>query len=292
LEWSGHLNKLIHRSQGKVDALEGWQPQSSSREKSMPELINYDTSEKTEALKQLRLVFADGSWPYDGNTPENYPLGGPHSALVYLTRELAALGHDVHVYNNCDSSGLFHGVHYHKFKEIVNANNFLYADAFIALRNPTFFSSWLNAEVRILWAQDTFDQPHLQILESQEDIRQNIDYIFCVSRWQAWTFLNHLHWPTEKMFVTRNAVWPEYFQKEFSEPQGQRLVYTSTRLRGLELLLRLFPKISQSVPNAELHVFSSMQLYRQSKEEDEKEYGHIYRLAEQPGVVPTLHWSI
>ncbi|MFQ5771784.1 MAG: glycosyltransferase family 4 protein, partial [bacterium] len=241
-------------------------------------------------MQSLQLIFADGSSIYNGNSPETYPLGGSQSALVYLTRALAKLGHDVHVYNNCSSPGVYHGVHYHQIKEITEVNRFLYSDAFISLRNPRVFHRWVNSGACILWSQDAFDQNYLQEIKTNEDIRHNIDAIFCVSKWQAWTFMTHLHWPADKIFITRNAIWSEYYPKEFSEPPGRRLVYTSTPFRGLELLLQLFPRIYKAVPDAELHVFSSMQVYQQDKAEEQKKFGHIYELANQPGV--TMHGSV
>ncbi len=290
LEWSERINKLIQRSQKKLNKLAGWHPENSSREENAPELVSHDKNKIRETWEPLRLIFADNSLAYDGNTPDYFPLSAPHSALVYLTRELAALGHDVHVYNNCGSSGLFQGVHYHKFIELIAVNNIEYAEAFISLQNPTYFSSWLNAGVRILWTQDTFDQPHLHTLKFQEDVRQNIDCIFCVSKWQAWTYLNHFHWSTEKVFISHNGVWPEYFPKKFAEPEGRRLVYTNTPLKGLELLLRLFPEIRRLVPDAELHVFSNMPDYQQSKEHAQIEYIRLHKHAEQTGVI--LHSPI
>ncbi|MFQ5771477.1 MAG: glycosyltransferase family 4 protein, partial [bacterium] len=261
VEWSEQINKLLQQNKRKLADIAGWPLPSHQKEIKKIACTDHKNVQKESAVKPLRLVFADNSWAYEDTTPEQAPLGGAHSSLIYLTRALAALGHDVHVYNHCNSPGEFHGVYYHKFQELDKENKFFPADAFIALRNPTFFSNWLNAAVRILWTGDAIDQPNLQILRTQSDIRQNIDYIICKSQWQAWTFMNYLNWPTEKLKVTRNAVWPEYFPKEFPEPQGRRLVYTSTPFRGLELLLRLFPKIYQALPDTRLHVFSSMEVY-------------------------------
>ncbi len=240
--------------------------------------------------RKLRLVFADNSFEYDGNTPENKPLGGSHSALVYLTRELAALGHEVHVFNNCPQPAVINEVHFHRFAEIQRSNKYVYADAFIALRDPEIFSFWINAGARVLWAQDAFDQPLLSKLKANLQVRRNIDSIFCVSRWQAWTFLNHFDWPGGALYVTRNAICPDFFQSNVSAESSPRLVYTSTPFRGLELLLQFFPAIRASVPECELHVYSSMAVYQTHEIEDQKLHRDIYGLAEQPGVI--LHPSV
>ncbi len=290
LEWSEQINILSNKVQKKVNKLAGWQPSGIWRKNGKTKVTDSITYNKEKTIKPLRLVFADDSWPFDDSTPENSPLGGCHSALVYLTRELTALGHEVLVYNNCNAPGIYHGVHYHQFNEINHDNRYVHADAFISLRNPSFFSSWINGQVRILWVGDAFDQPHLQPLKTQDEVRKNIDSIFCVSRWQAWSFLHFFHWSPEKIYVTRNGVYPQYFPREFQEPQGNRLVYTSTPFRGLKLLLELFPEIYKTVPDAELHVFSSMQVYHQSNTEDLIEHSHIYKLSDQPGVV--MHGSV
>ena len=227
---------------------------------------------------------------FDAETPAKQPLGGSHSALIYLTGALASLGHEVHVFNNCPAPGMFRHVHYHRIEEIEDANKHLYSDAIISLRFPGIFRAWANSGTRILWAHDGFNQPILNDLKTNNRIRQNIDCIFCLSRWHAWTFLNYFNWPGNKIFITSNGIHSRYFSQSLPDPDGNRLVYTSTPFRGLELLLRLFPEIRKVVVDAELHIFSSMQVYQLSKNQDQEQFGHIYELAEQPGV--TMHGSV
>lgn len=62
------------------------------------------------------------------------------------------------------------------------------------------------------------------------------------------------------------------------------LAYTSTPFRGLDVLLEVFPRIRAACPDAELDVFSSMQVYGMSAQDDAERFGPLYRLAEQPGV--------
>ena len=46
------------------------------------------------------------------------------------------------------------------------------------------------------------------------------------------------------------------------------LVYTSTPFRGLDILVRCFPKIRERIPNAKLRVFSSMKIYQMEDSDD------------------------
>ncbi len=50
------------------------------------------------------------------------------------------------------------------------------------------------------------------------------------------------------------------------------------------MLLDLFPRIRAACPEAELDVFSSMQVYGMAAADDEARFGGLYRKAEQPGV--------
>jgi glycosyltransferase involved in cell wall biosynthesis len=68
----------------------------------------------------------------------------------------------------------------------------------------------------------------------------------------------------------------------------RRAIYSSTPFRGLNLLLHAWPLIRQTVRGAELHVFSSMKVYR---DEENPKYQELYRQATTtPGV--TYHGSV
>ena len=59
------------------------------------------------------LILARMSTGFTGDTADKKPLGGSESALLYLSRELAKLGHKVVIYNNCGKeSGMFNNVDY------------------------------------------------------------------------------------------------------------------------------------------------------------------------------------
>jgi 2-polyprenyl-3-methyl-5-hydroxy-6-metoxy-1,4-benzoquinol methylase len=63
------------------------------------------------------------------------------------------------------------------------------------------------------------------------------------------------------------------------------LIYASTPFRGLDILLEVFPTIKKFVPDAELHVFSSMKVYGENEAES-PEFEALYKKAhEMEGVI-------
>ena len=231
----------------------------------------------------MRVVFLDNNLQYDGSTPDKQPLGGSETALVNMAREFAKRGHDVRVYNRCLAPGVFDGVQYKRFDSYVETA-YLEADVTIALRNAALLNGFTNSLVTVLWMQDAFNQ---QILQPLRDSRLQvlIDQIFFVSQWQAWSFLRCYEWPRAQTWVSRNGVNLAHFpERALAAPRGKRVCYTSTPFRGLGLLLQLWPRILKAVPDAELHVHSNMGVYQVPADQDQKDFGEIYKALRQPGV--------
>jgi glycosyltransferase involved in cell wall biosynthesis len=200
-----------------------------------------------------------------------------------MANELAKLGHEVHVYNNCPSPGMSGGVFYHFFAEYGNTS-FMQSDAVVSLRNPKMFKGFTNALVRILWVHDAFNQQVVQPLEDPE-CRNSIDGFFFNSRWQAWSFVRCFGLPSDRVYVSRNGIVLDYFPD--SRPlgeRGKRMFYSSTPFRGLDLLVEYFPRIRRLVKDAELHVYSSMKVYQAKSEDEERQFGNLYRALDQPGI--------
>ena len=80
----------------------------------------------------------------------------------------------------------------------------------------------------------------------------------------------------------RNAVSPAFAQFPEVEPwfmsgKAPVLFYTSTPFRGLDVLLDCFPPIRQIVPDVQLRIYSSMQVYQVPAEADR--YRDLYETA-------------
>ena len=101
----------------------------------------------------MRITFlARMAMPFNGHTIHAKGLGGSESALLYLSRDLAALGHDITIINNCgEQEGKYDGVNYKKFtnlKDTVNYTKKNDLDIFVSFRDPEALLSPFKAKKR------------------------------------------------------------------------------------------------------------------------------------------------
>jgi glycosyltransferase involved in cell wall biosynthesis len=225
---------------------------------------------------------------FDGSTPFKQPLGGSESSIVYMARELVRAGHEVTVYAKSppDFGGgqpLYR--HYHRFFDDFRGMPW---DVLISFRSFDPFLLGRVAPRMIFWCGDAYDQPKLKHFEHRS-LQENIDLVFCVSDWHRKTFIETFQLPPDKVVATRNGFCPELLP-EPAPRDWARCAYSSTPFRGLDILLKMFPKMRKRVPSIALDVFSSMKVYGWTGDADHKEFGTLYRAAAQPGV--TLHGSV
>jgi glycosyltransferase involved in cell wall biosynthesis/Flp pilus assembly protein TadD len=243
---------------------------------------------KDPSPDRLTLFFSQqASMPFDGRTPYERPLGGTESALVYLARALAHLGHRVVVFNCCKEPGVYDGVEYAQWDTMLGRCLTDRPDVMTSVRFWDLIGRTRLAPVQIFWTGDAADQPYIEGL-SDRAARSEIDFFMLQSDWQAETFQALLGIPAWQVLRTNlgaagSTVEPP-IRPEGTAPRARRLAYASTPFRGLDVLLDVFPRIRAACPDAELDVFSSMKVYGISEAEDQKRFGEIYAKARQPGV--------
>ena len=72
-------------------------------------------------MKQLKIAFLDTiGLKYTGDTLQRRGLGGSESAVIYLAKELAQLGFDTYVFNNCEKEGVYNNVTYYDYHHAKN----------------------------------------------------------------------------------------------------------------------------------------------------------------------------
>jgi glycosyltransferase involved in cell wall biosynthesis len=243
----------------------------------------------------MKIAFVDPfGLPYDGQTLETKGLGGAESSVIYMSRELAKQGHDVVVYNNCDTKecmpGVYEGVTYNPIRLVESGKNF---DIVIVLRTVLPFinsmdkhtqselcrntdllnySSIMNtAKVRILWKHDTYVQGDelIKVLDS-------IDYVFTLSPWHTKHTIEKLFVQPERIIETRNGYQP--YNGSIYAKDPDQFVFNAAAYKGLKVLLQeIWPRVLKHIPTAKLIVIGGYYeglddpLYNELKSKYEKE---------------------
>ena len=250
------------------------------------------------------LILARMSTGFSGNTVYEKPMGGSESALFYLSRELARLGHKVVIYNNCgDKAGTYEGVDYRPFTtlaDLVRHSRENEYDIFVSFRDLPAFLFPIKAEKRVWWGHDDFS--NVWNLSGYKKylgaaflrfagflINRTCDMLFVVSGWLGDICVEKVHVKRKKIYATKNGIHLPYFEPSPvshlpSARNWSRLVYISVPARGLDVLLDMFPAIKKEVPEAELHVYCGFNL-GVLKDEDRIKAERIFEKTKQPGVV-------
>jgi glycosyltransferase involved in cell wall biosynthesis len=131
----------------------------------------------------------------------------------------------------------------------------------------------------VIWVHHDMDQQYMQWCTDKARTAL-VDCFVFVSNWQRERYLNKFGLPPERCVVLRNATEVDQTPREWRRDGVWRCAYTSTPFRGLSVLLDAWQRLSPA--NAELHVWSSMSLYKM----DDAPYKHILEKAEStPGVI-------
>lgn len=251
----------------------------------------------------MRIAFVMGSNFHVGSVDER-PLGGSESAVCYLSRALAAEGHEVTLFSFIQDASVDRASGTRSFplpcvqgrihfpvdllqnpRDVVVLKNGLFEAAPVLRAHlPETVPLWL-------WSGHAPDQPAMTTLERPEVVRAVDRFIF-LSDWQREESLRaFVHLRPEASTVLRHAVAP-CFEGLFSSPESFRaetasgaseIAYTSTPFRGLDVLLDVWPEVIAAHPAARLRVHSGMELYGVRPEKDP--HAALYtRAAKLPGV--------
>jgi 2-polyprenyl-3-methyl-5-hydroxy-6-metoxy-1,4-benzoquinol methylase/glycosyltransferase involved in cell wall biosynthesis len=245
-------------------------------------LLQIDNSRKT-------IVFVDGN-SFDGDELEKRGVGGAETCIINITKRLSKY-FNVHVFNACFEPGIYDGVAYHNLNTNLNDLKSLSPDWCIVNRNTDIirqikFKENYGVKKLGLWAHDISSSPAYQYLEQ---VYNDLDLIILLSDWHVNDFKTTFKFISDnKIKVLRNGVDLDRFKSDIGKVSG-KLIYSSTPFRGLDILTDIFPMIKKEVPNAELHVFSSMKLYGSNY--DDNQFLSLYnKLKSIPGIV--YHGSV
>lgn len=241
----------------------------------------------------MKITFIDClGLPYDGSTLSKRGLGGSESAVIYISRELAKIGFDVTVYNDCDgekdcSPGIYDNVRYRPIREIANENNFgiVISSRSVAPFTPSHinktFKSFVtlpnfdhivpNSVHRVLWLHDTFCDGD----DLMEDliIQKRLNEVFVLSDFHL-DYVTNCHHGRKRMFevlkkymfLTRNGIGRYVDFVDVRKKDPNLFVYNSSVTKGMMPLIdKVWPRVQEAIPEARLKIIGG---YYKFKDQD------------------------
>jgi GT2 family glycosyltransferase/glycosyltransferase involved in cell wall biosynthesis len=226
---------------------------------------------------------------WDGRTPEREPLGGTQTAIIGLSRALAQLGHEVAVFGSPPQPGTIDGVLYQPASVLPSYLNKSPVDALVSTVNLELFRFGVKAPLHLFWAHNDyghFTQGQAADLHAQVAamLAGKAAKVVAVSEWHAEWLRTTFQLPTDHVWATRNGIDPSTLPARAPGIPAPRLIYTSVPDRGLDDLLRWFPRIRAVVPAAELFILSSFSTWGMAEAWTMAREAPIRALADQPGV--------
>jgi len=227
-------------------------------------------------------------------------IGGSETAVIELSKRLSKLGWDVTVYNQCDAppEGLENeGVHYRNYWTFNVADEF---DVLWVWRLPELFDYDLKARLKILDLHDVMTPA-----EFSKDRVAKIDKIFVKTNYHRSLYPQVAD---EKFVVVGNGIDLSRFICPNCDGAGSyvdamtdnlescpqckreryRFIYSSSPNRGLDILLDMWPKIKEKLPQAELHVYYGWKTFYELEKNNPERMIWMRKVQEkmkQPGVI-------
>jgi glycosyltransferase involved in cell wall biosynthesis len=200
-------------------------------------------------------------------------LGGSETAAVRLASALTKKGYVVTVYGEVDSGAVGQVVYRHHSA----FDPMDYRKATIVSRTPQLLDRRFASEKVLLWLHDADYGDELT-----PGRLGKADSVMLLSDWQK----GHLNLPNVRL--TANGIEPAYFPSlpAWGE-RPNRVIFSSSPDRGLDLLLLAWPRVREKIPDAELvYCYSSVYDEMAKDRPDLAEFrAHLDELADQPGVV-------
>jgi glycosyltransferase involved in cell wall biosynthesis len=228
------------------------------------------------------IVMADDGLPFDARSAEAGPLGGAETAFIGLARGLAARGHTVHAFTKTKQRFEQDGVSWASIEAGVPTS----ADLYIANRGHRLLDLVPRARRTAFWVHN----PARYVVKPR--------YLGRLWRRRPTVvFLGPFHATTLPAWVPTGGrqIIPYGITEIFRHAQARtvppapRAIFTSNPLRRLDWVLdRWAEGIRPRVPDAELHVFSSLATYGGGSPEKQALAEPILRRAqalEKAGVV-------
>lgn len=215
-------------------------------------------------------------------------ISGSEYMAINLAQEFRKCGYKVFIIGSFEDNKnnyqcTHEGIEYIDYKYFSDFALMYIIDILIVSRYTSNLIYYDNIKSVYLWIHDLL--PMLNQAKCFQIHREKFKHIIAVSQWQKDNVIKHLNIPEHVIAVSRNAIIPERFQPvEVVEKIPYRFIYSSDPTRGLDILINIFPKIIDLIPQCSLVIFTNMSLVEtetMNKIQNMKEHVKIYQRISQ-----------
>jgi glycosyltransferase involved in cell wall biosynthesis len=212
--------------------------------------------------------FANTQWNY--SYINNNALGGSEKAVAYLSKSFPK---DYTVYVSGDiAAEEFDNVKYLSLRELPKLFDTIPFHTIICSRYVSFLEMFNNPCYYqfYIWAHDCNLIPYgANISDSDIVIKWDkyIDGCICQTEWHANEYKKKYPTLSDKIHIINNGINTSFFPVK-NKKKHNKFIYTSRTERGLIILLALWPKILEYLPDAEL-VISTYTKFPLNQEEEQ-----------------------
>lgn len=233
----------------------------------------------------MKIAFIDTlGLTYDGSTLSKRGLGGSESAVIRMSQELAQLGFDVTVYNDCASDDSRPGIYSDVIYTPVGAAKSpvqTYDVVIVSRSVKPIAEDWKavrEAKHVCLWMHDTFCEGDDQIeyLINQGKLQE----IFTLSDWHT-GYVTHCDHGFRRnfdilknhIFMTRNGIGnmnPGWIDVREKDPN--LFVFNASVTKGMvPLVKQIWPEVKRRIPDAKLTIVGGYYKFREAAGPDQQE---------------------
>lgn len=190
----------------------------------------------------FQTLFPSSDFLKDLNYFEHHPIRGIQTAVLKLAQEFIKLGHQVTFGDAAQ-------------KEDAKGKK---CDVFIAVRLPHLMHEAVErGRLNYLWCHDDIDQPAFEFFkdaQKRQALYEMCDGIILLSHYHMERVRQAFVLPLSKIFLSSNGISKHVVDEVSLQNRKPWVYYSSSPERGLNILVELWPLISQHVPNAHLFI--------------------------------------
>ncbi len=272
------LNICEHLELEDKSKLENFSKCLPSSVEDHPVFVRLRNKFNSKGGKNRIVIYCGSSYELWDPLSANSGIGGSEEAVINMSKQLAKLGWNVEVYNNCLEPGNYDGVSWQGFWGYDKDQS---CEIFISWRDTRPIMLAPKESYCILWLHDVWEKSNFT-----EQELDRVDKIFVLSNWHRRCMPDI---EDDKFFVTRNGIISEQFEQKI-ERDPFSCIYASSPDRGLDIVLKNWGDIIKAVPDAKLHIFygftktydevhkndQRMKLFKEEVMELTKQKGVIY----------------